>query len=87
VKVRVVGDRVVLEGEVLRDQDWERVRKVVETFGQVMNFVQKNSLSMDKMVQLDVKMMEVQSPYAKVRYFGLTPPNFVFKVAGWTGVR
>jgi len=59
VKVRVVGDRVVLEGEVLRDQDWERVRKVVETFGQVMNFVQKNSLSMDKMVQLDVKMMEV----------------------------
>lgn len=59
VKVRVVGDRVLLEGEVLTDKDWERVKKVVETFGQVMNFVQKNSLTMSQMVQLDVKMMEV----------------------------
>lgn len=59
VKIRVVGDLVILDGEIFTDQDYERVETVTKMFPQVTNFVQKSSLSIKQMIQIDVKMMEV----------------------------
>ncbi len=59
VKIRVVGDLVILDGEVFTDQDYERVKTVTKMFPQVTDFVQKSSLSIKQMIQIDVKMMEI----------------------------
>ncbi len=65
VEVRVVGDLVILDGEVFTDQDYERVQTVTKMFPQVTNFVLKSSLSIKQMIQIDVKMMEVSQSARK----------------------
>jgi pilus assembly protein CpaC len=59
VKIRVIGDLVILDGEIFTDRDYERIKKVTQMFPQVTNFVQKSSLSIKQMIQIDVKMMEI----------------------------
>ncbi len=59
VKIRVIGDLVILDGEIFTDRDYERIKMVTQMFPQVTNFVQKSGLSIKQMVQIDVKMMEV----------------------------
>lgn len=65
VNVDVIGNRVVLEGQVLRADDYDKVQKVLVLYPQVINFAKKNEVRMDKMVQIDVKMMEVDKGFAK----------------------
>ena len=65
VSVNVIGNRVVLEGQVIRADDYDRLDKIVSLFPQVINFVRKNEVRLDKMVQIDVKMMEVDKGFAK----------------------
>ncbi|UCD84721.1 MAG: pilus assembly protein N-terminal domain-containing protein [Deltaproteobacteria bacterium] len=59
IKIRVVGDLVILDGEIFTDRDYERIKTVTQMFPQVTNFVQKSGVSIKQMVQIDVKMMEV----------------------------
>lgn len=65
IKVNIVGNRVVLEGQVIRADDYGRIEKVISLYPQVINFAKKNDVRLDKMVQIDVKMMEVDKGFAK----------------------
>lgn len=65
IKVNVIGNRVVLEGQVIRSDDYERIEKVIALFPQVINFARKNDVRLGKMIQIDVKMMEVDKGFAK----------------------
>lgn len=59
IKLRVVGDRVVLSGDINREDDARRIELIRELYPQVISFAQKKALSIDRMVQLDVKLMEI----------------------------
>ncbi len=65
VSVNVIGNRVVLEGQVIRADDYDKLDKVIALYPQAINFVRKNEVRLDKMVQIDVKMMEVDKGFAK----------------------
>lgn len=65
VNVNIIGNRVVLEGQAIRADDYDKVEKVLALYPQVINFVKKNDVRLDKMVQIDVKMMEVDKGFAK----------------------
>lgn len=65
ISISVIGNRVVLEGQVIRADDYGKVEKVISLYPQVINFVKKNEVRLDKMVQIDVKMMEVDKGFAK----------------------
>ncbi|MGC8756382.1 MAG: type II and III secretion system protein family protein [bacterium] len=65
VKVDIIGNRIVLEGQVIKADDYEKVEKIMALYPQVINFAKKNNVRLDKMVQIDVKMMEVDKGFAK----------------------
>ncbi len=65
VTVNVIGNRVVLGGQVIKADDYDKIEKVISLYPQVINFVKKNAVRLDKMVQIDVKMMEVDKGFAK----------------------
>ncbi len=65
IKTNVIGNRVVLEGQVIKADDYDKIEKVISLYPQVINFVKKNNVRLDKMVQIDVKMMEVDKGFAK----------------------
>ncbi len=65
VQVNVIGQRVVLEGQAIRADDYERIKQIITLYPQAINFVNKNDVHMDKMVQIDVKMMEVDKGFLK----------------------
>ena len=49
----------------MRADDYDRIDKVLALYPQTINFVRKNAVRLDKMVQIDVKMMEVDKGFAK----------------------
>ncbi len=59
VKLRVVGDRVVLSGEIYREVDARRIALIRELYPQVLSLAEFKTIAIDRMVQLDVKLMEV----------------------------
>jgi pilus assembly protein CpaC len=65
INVNVIGNRIVLEGQVIKADDYDKVEKVVALYPQVLNFAKRNNVRLDKMVQIDVKMMEVDKGFAK----------------------
>ena len=65
IKTTIIGNRVVLEGQVIKADDYDKIEKVIALYPQVINFVKKNNVRLDKMVQIDVKMMEVDKGFAK----------------------
>lgn len=65
IKVNIIGNRIVLEGQVIKADDYEKVEKVIALYPQVINFAKKNNVRLDKMIQIDVKMMEVDKGFAK----------------------
>ncbi len=64
LKIKVVGDRVVLLGEIYKDEDAARIDAVRELFPQVVSLAQKKSINIDRMIQIDVKLMEVSTQAA-----------------------
>jgi len=65
ISVNIIGNKVVLEGQLLRQDDYNQLKQVLKLYPQVISFVRKNDVRMDKMVQIDVKMMEVDKGFAK----------------------
>ena len=59
IQYRVVGDRVVLSGEIYRPEDARRIELIQELYPQVLSFAELRTIGIDRMVQLDVKLMEI----------------------------
>jgi pilus assembly protein CpaC len=59
VRMRVVGDRVILTGEIYKEEDARKIELIRELFPQVVSLAEKKTLSIDRMIQLDIKLMEV----------------------------
>lgn len=64
VKPRVVGDRVLLLGEIYKDEDARKIEAIERLFPQVMSLAEKKAINIDRMVQIDVKLMEVSTQAA-----------------------
>jgi len=56
VAARVVGDKVVLEGTDLGNEQTSRLNDIVHLYPQVLNLV--SHVTMDRMVEIDVRIME-----------------------------
>jgi len=82
VAVRVVGDKVVIEGEVLSDRDYQRVEQAVQLYPSVVNLAQKNQISLKPMVEIDVKIMEVSRGLREA--VGMDWQNLVNLQANWS---
>ncbi len=59
VKVRAVGDRVIVEGEILTQSDAEKFDRIMKGFPDVLISVKKPQIFLKKMVELDVKLVEL----------------------------
>lgn len=81
ITVRVVGDKVLIEGEVYTDRDFLRVERAAELYPTVVNMVQKNQISLQPMVEIDVKIMEVNRGLRED--IGFDWQNLASLNAGW----
>ncbi|MEO1767794.1 type II and III secretion system protein family protein [Thiobacter aerophilum] len=66
-KVRRVGDKVIVEGDDLSDADLAKIDELAKRYPQIINFT--NRLGWEKMVVMDVKVMEL--PTNVLREIGL----------------
>lgn len=57
VAARIVGDKVVLEGANLSDENATRVREIAKRYPQVVNLLSNHGL--ERMVMMDVKIVEI----------------------------
>lgn len=56
VTARVVGDKIVLEGDNVSDETQEKLKEIAKRYPQAVNFVGK--VGWEKMVHMDVKIVE-----------------------------
>ncbi len=61
IRIRKIGDRIVLEGEVLKKEDNDRIKKVLDLYPEVLNFVRYSSIELKRIIKVDVKIMELSS--------------------------
>jgi pilus assembly protein CpaC len=73
LKIYVSGDRVVVEGDAASEQAFAKVQSVKEMYPQVMNLVKRPRISLEEMIQIDVKLMEVSS--SAKRNIGINWPS------------
>lgn len=59
ISVKVVGEKVIVEGEILRESDLERFRDVIKAFPDAVVSVKTPRVFLKKMVEIDVKMIEL----------------------------
>lgn len=64
---KIVGDKVILEGENLSDSDQEKITEIAKRYPQVINFT--NRIGWEKMISIDVKVVEF--PTAALRQIGI----------------
>ena len=62
---KIVSNRVVLEGKVNSEKDYQRIEKITSLYPQVISFIDKNFVDVQPMVHLDIKMMEVSKSARK----------------------
>ena len=68
ITARIAGNRIVLEGDRVRDADQKRAESITESFGGlVMNFIGK--LGWEQMIHFNVKILEVRR--TAVRQLGI----------------
>jgi pilus assembly protein CpaC len=68
IRARIAGNRIVLEGDRVRDADQKRADSITESFGGlVMNFIGK--LGFEEMIHFNVKIIEVRR--TAVRQLGI----------------
>jgi len=60
IKLKVVNDKVIIDGEVYKDEDARKLDTILQLFPQVISFVKKAGMKMTQMIEIDVKMMEIQ---------------------------
>jgi len=58
VRVRAVGDRMIVEGEIFTQSDAEKFDRIMKGFPDVLISVKKPQIFLKKMVELDVKLVE-----------------------------
>lgn len=66
-RASVIGDKVIVEGDDLSDQDLAKIDELAKRYPQVVNFT--NSLGWEQMVLMDVKVVEF--PRNELREIGL----------------
>ena len=66
-KASIVGDKVIVEGEALSDEDRDKVGELAKRYPQIINFT--SAIGWEKMVMLDVKVVEF--PKSELREIGL----------------
>lgn len=66
-KASVIGDKVIVEGDNLRDFDIAKIDELAKRYPQIVNFT--NRLGWEQMVLMDVKVVEF--PIAELREIGL----------------
>ena len=66
-QAKVVGDKVIIEGEDLSDSDQEKIAEIAKRYPQVINFT--NRIGWEKMILIDVKVVEF--PSETLRQLGL----------------
>lgn len=66
-RTSVVGDKVIVEGDALSDEDREKVAELAKRYPQIVNFT--SAIGWEKMVMLDVKVVEF--PKSELREMGL----------------
>lgn len=60
IEIRLVGDRIVIEGSSLRASDQLRVEAVARQFPNVSNYVTAGGITLHGMIHMDVKVVEVK---------------------------
>lgn len=66
-RASVIGDKVIVEGDNLSDADIGRIEQLTKYYPQIVNF--SNPLGFEKMVMLDVKVVEF--PVTELKELGL----------------
>ncbi|MCC2961277.1 pilus assembly protein N-terminal domain-containing protein [Massilia sp. IC2-278] len=66
-RTSVVGDKVIVEGNALSDEDREKVAELAKRYPQIVNFT--SAIGWEKMVMMDVKVVEF--PKSELRDIGL----------------
>jgi pilus assembly protein CpaC len=66
-KASVIGDKVIVEGDELNDQDLAKIDELAKRYPQIVNFT--NRQGWDQMVLMDIKVVEF--PTNELREFGL----------------
>ena len=66
-QAKMVGDKVIIEGEDLSDSDQEKIAEIAKRYPQVINFT--NRIGWEKMILIDVKVVEF--PSETLRQLGL----------------
>ncbi len=59
VQARLVGDRVIIEGQSLRASDLEKIRQVTELLPNVTSYVTAGGITVRSMIMMDVKVLEI----------------------------
>ncbi|CAN5330453.1 pilus assembly protein N-terminal domain-containing protein [soil metagenome] len=60
---RVVGDRIIVQGENLADQDQSQLKMLADRYPQIVDFTGK--LGWEKMIELDVRVVEITTDKAR----------------------
>ena len=66
-KASIVGDKVIVEGDALSDEDRDKVAELAKRYPQIINFT--SPIGWEKMVMMDVKVVEF--PKTELRELGL----------------
>lgn len=66
-KASIVGDKVIVEGDALSDEDRDKVTELSKRYPQIVNFT--SAVGWEKMVMMDVKVVEF--PKSELREIGL----------------
>jgi pilus assembly protein CpaC len=66
-KTSIVGDKVIVEGNALSDEDRDKVAELAKRYPQIVNFT--SAIGWEKMVMMDVKVVEF--PKSELRDIGL----------------
>lgn len=58
VNARIVGDKVVLEGSELSDEQAARMAEIARRYPQIVNLISR--IGLERMIEMDVRMLEVR---------------------------
>lgn len=58
VRARIVGDKVVLEGSELSEEEAARLTEIARRYPQVVNLISR--VGLERMIEMDVRMLEIR---------------------------
>lgn len=62
-QVRIVGDKVIIDGRNLSEETLNRIEKLKAVYPNVVNLAEKEQLRMEKVVLLDVKILKMKKDF------------------------